>query len=417
MEIGISLRKNAAPLNVHFTISPKTGDKSMSGGILTGYSYCPLIQTYDNNEEKYIVDRKTVPTVILPYAMLDAQDGSVSYDMSSDRITNFSWMVQKSGSSAVNIQSSDDWEGLFAIAGSGEERGGITLTKNIQPGESWMIWLEADFVDSRSGSDIVLHLTSDVKLTLSTNTNTESEYTMSIDCVNGEIYQPLMDKRIEFDYKKARGIIAADSTFTDDGKTYLRSIVVKCRKGANMLTAGTDYTIKIERYTASGWIQATANNREINSIDGGNIVFDLRWMAAASYRISCVKGTRVLDSKMWGYARGKIKPEPRPIYGTTFDDNTKQQVVKMQVSYRGKLIEYPEAYMNIEWTTKRENGESTYRAAGERMSVDLTDTSVVTDEDRYLNFGAKIDDKGIVNTLTDESGNPLTDESGNPLIE
>ena len=386
--------------------------------VKSGALYCPLMQTYDNNSNAYVVDRSITPTVIVPVIRLTAKDGSVTYDSSSSYLTNIKWYVQRGGeSSGTDITQHAQWTGLYSISSDAASRGVITLTKNIQSSDSWTVWMQAEFDDERTGSTVVVPLSSE-KLLLSTTINTESPYTMSTDRQDGEIYDMLLDKRIEFDYRSARGLLVDGETFTDDGNTYLRKLTVKCWKGQTLLVAGTDYTIKIERVDAAGVSTVvTTADYEINAISGNVITFDLRWLLSASYRISCLIGTRVIAFSYYGYIRSIKEPDYNVLCGTSYDGNSILRTCKCVLSYNGNTIKYPEAYCDISWSTQRQNGSLTYRGSGESISLDMTNPDVISASDNNLSIQVAINLRGVLNILTDESGNILTDESGNILTD
>ena len=392
------IRRYESPLDAFCTLK-----------VRSGALYCPLLQTYDNNSNAFVVDRSTTPTVIVPVIRLTAKDGSVTYDSSSSHLANIKWYVQRAGeSSSTDITQHAQWTGLYSISSDSASRGVITLTKNIPSSDSWTIWMQAEFDDERTGSTIVVPISSE-KLLLSTTINTESPYSMSTDRQSGEIYDMMLDKRIEFDYRSARGLLDNGETFTDDGNTYLRKLTVNLRKGQTLLTAGTDYTIKIERIDAGVSTVVTTADYEINSISGNVITFDLRWLLSASYRISCMIGTRVIAFNYYGYIRSKKEPTADTLAGTQYAGNTTIKTCKCILSYNGSIVKYPEAYCDIQWSTQRENGSLTYRGSGESISFDFSNSDVITSADNNFTIKVAISLRGVLNILTDELGNILTD--------
>lgn len=379
MKSSYQLRKRVPPLNVFASIDAKGGDKYDSNGILIGCNYCPLIQTFDVDSNSYVVDRSVVPTVIAAIVNLIPSDHvGNSFDITSPYVTNIKWYVQKGNeTSGTDITSHADWVNLFTISSSGTDRGSITLKKNIPAGDTWRIWMECDFDDERTGFTQIIQIKTNLKM-LMTTVNSESSYVMSISRPNGEVYNPLLDKRIEYDYKVANGLLAEGETFTDDERTYLRKIIVSLKKGYNTLAVGTDYTIKVERYENDTFTTVTAADDDIESIEGNNIVFNLSWFNKASWRISCLNGTRVLGAEYYGFTRSNDEPSMSYIASDTISDGTKVERIKAVLSYYGSNIQYPEAYCDISWTRVDTGGNTVQCGGGDDISLDLTDSNVIS---------------------------------------
>ena len=416
MKVPYQLRKRVSPLNIFESIDAKSGDKYDSNGILVGYNFCPLIQTFDADSNTYVVDRGTTPTVIVPIANLIPSDHvGNSFDISSPNVTNIKWYVQKGNETAgTDITSHADWANLFTISSDATSRGTITLKKNIPYGDTWKIWMEYDFDDERTGYTQVIHRKTESK-TLMTTVNSESSYVMSISRPNGEVYNPLLDKRIEYDYKAAYGLLAEGETFTDDERTYLRKVVVSLKKGYNTLNVGTDYSIKVERYENGTYTTVTAADDDIESINGNDIVFNLSYFNSTSWRISCLKGERVLGSEYYGFTRSTNEPSVEYVASDTINDNSKVERIKVLLSYYGSTIQYPEAYCDISWTRVDTSGNTVQCGGGDDITLDLTDPNVINSSSTGIKVEATVTVRKALRKLTNAAGVILTDENNNVL--
>ena len=415
MAITKKIRRTASPLNAFCSLKVKAGEKYDSTSGATTYNYCPLLQVYDNNKLKYIVDRSTVPTVIVPIIRLQSKDNNTVITNSGLSVANVTWYVQRgSESSPKTISSHSEWTGYYAVTQSGDELGALTITKNIAVGDSYALWCEIRYADTRTGNTIVVPVTSE-KVMLSTAVNTDEQYSLSIDRQNGEGYDILLDKRIEYDYRKAKGLLADGETFTDDGNTYLRTIHYSAKKGNTPIVEGTDYTIRIDRLDGSTFTQLTESNDEIESITTSEIVLNLSYLDKAIYRISMVVNNSIVYYLYYGFNRENGTPKSNALSATLFNGATEKITGKISMSYNGKEMDYPEAYTDIVWNSKSENGSKTQRGSGESISLDCA--SVVGSSDNWLNLEAEVTIKGNRENLTDESGNVLTDENGNVIYE
>ena len=422
MSNTVRFRRIAAPLNVLCSLSAKSGVKLNTDTGIVGDLYCPLIQNYDAVAQTYLSDRTVIPSVIVPKIRLTASDGSVSYDNTASQLTNLKWLIQREDDAVghdITTYDTDtgrnEWTGKYTIAGSGPERGTITITKNVPSGFYYTIWFEADFDDERTGFTNNIHIVSERKQ-IYTNVNAESSYSMSIDRPSGEIYNELLDKRIEFDYRSARGLLSQGEVFQDDGNTYLRRVNVRLRRGSVNLTVNTDFTIKIERLENDGsYTIVTASDNDIESITDNVIIFNLSFFDSATWKISCMRGATTLQYQYVGFTRSKDVPDLDIISASTFASNSGVNTAQAQLSYQNKIMTYPEAYCDIAWSRKSQTGSLANAGGGENISIDLSDPAILPTSDNNLTLSVNATKRGKVSVLTDADSTSLTDENGNQL--
>ena len=416
------IRRIAPPLNVLCSLYTKSGIKLNTDTGVVGDLYCPLIQNYDTNSQTYLSDRTVIHSVVVPKIWLNAADGSVSYDNTSTQLTNLRWFIQREDDAIghdITTYDADtgrsEWAGKYTITGSGSERGAITITKNVPSGFYYSIWFEADFDDERTGVTNVIHIVTD-RLPIYTNVNAESSYSMSLDRPSGEIYNELLDKRIEYDYRSARGLLSQGEVFQDDGNTYLRRVNVRLRRGSVNLTVNTDFTIKIERVENDGSLTiVTASDNDIESITGNVIIFNLLFFDYATWKISCMKGDTVLQYQYTGFTRNKDVPDLDIISASTFSSNSGINTAKAQLAYQNKVMGHPEAYCDIAWSRKSQSGSLMNAGGGENLFIDLSDPAVLSSSDNNLTLSVDVTKRGKVSVLTDTDSTLLTDENGNQL--
>ena len=396
METKIKLRKIAAPLNVFVSLYTKTG-----------VSTCPLTQTYDLNQNEYVIDRTYYPTIIVPNISLAATDGSISFDNTSEMLTNIKWYVQsKDGSIKGDISTISYWSPTdYSIATTENERGSITIKKNIPSESAWALWLEADFADTRTGTTNAIHIASE-RVMISTTTNAESGYTASIDAVDGYIYYPLLDKRIEYDYLIANNI-SQTTTFTDDGRTYLKTITVGLNQGTLPLVCNDDYAISIEIYSSNGYKPIDDESIYIDSIINETITFNLQRSYKETFKINFIKNGSIVSYKIWGYAWNLELPNFDIISASTYNEKATNQSFKAVVSYKNAIFAYPEAYVHLDWYL---NGKT----IGSGANIEIQTSTIASDGDISLALNLSL--LGISVNATDENGNYLTDENNNRLI-
>ncbi len=422
MSKTVRIRRIAPPLNVLCSLYAKSGIKLNTDTGVVGDIYCPLIQNYDAVAQTYLSDRTVIPSVIVPKIKLSASDGSVSYDNTSTQLTNLKWFIQREDDAVghdITTYDADtgrsEWTGKYTIAGSGAERGAITITKNIPSGFYYTIWFEAYFDDERTGITNSIHIVTE-RLQLYTNVNAESSYSMSLDRPSGEIYNELLDKRIEYDYRSARGLLSQGEVFQDDGNTYLRRVNIRLRRGSVNLTVNTDFTIKIERLENDGsYTIVTVSDNDIESITDNVIIFNLSYFDSCTWKISCMKGNRVLQYQYVGFTRSKDVPDLDIISASTFASNSGVNMAKAQLTYQNKVMAYPEAYCDIAWSRKSQNGSLMDAGGGENLSIDLSDPAILPSSDNDLTLSVDVTKRGKVSVLTDTDSTLLTDENGNQL--
>lgn len=408
-DYGIELRRTVEPLDFSCSINEKAGDKVNSSGVVVGINFCPLTQTYDADNSKFVVDRGDYPTVIVPSVNLKSKDKKYVYDILSSHIANVVWYVKHDTETVgTPITSHSEWANLYSIDTTSAEKYSLTIKKNVQSGESWRVWFECDFDDERSGYTKIIHLKSNEKL-LKTMVNAETQYTMSLSRPNCDVYDPLLDKRILYDYKKQKGLLADGETFTDDGRTYLREVDVTLRKGKNVLSAGKDFTLKIERYSAGTYTLIDATSDDIESIAGNAITFNFNKIADTTWRISCYKGeNRMLCTKDYSFMK-TLTQKYKIVRGSanTFRDGDKEQTLAIGLVYANEKIEYPEAYINAKWIRTNTSGVEVTQGYGIKTTLDMEDSSVVTTNSKSIKMRVSLDLKSERKYLTDQNGNRI----------
>lgn len=405
MELTQRFRRAVQPLNIIASLE-----------VVSDGSHSPSLQTTDGTT--YTPDRSKYPTVLRIRLSATSGDGTASYDVSSSVVTNIQWWVQSaSDPSPVKIQAASGWTASTDYVVDNETaKGQITIRKNVMPSARHVFHATFDIVDGRRGTAVTIPCQTDTVL-IHTIADAEDKYTMALDRATSEVYDPVLDKSLLHEWKKANGY---SSTYTDSGEDHLRTLNVTLKKGTKTLTAGTDWTMSVYKVTGSGnKTLATASSDDcISSISGGKIVFDLLFATEATYYISALVGGKEVYHKSYGWTWSDETPAtPRDggvIMGATYGDGTAQSAY-VNLRMAGSAIEHPECAMVIDWYARKGTAD-TFRGSGEEQTFDLSDSAMFASGSSEGQAKCDVDRRGAAKYLTDESGNRLTDASGNKYL-
>lgn len=403
---SIKIRKDFKPLTT-------------SCSLITLTPNSPAIQVFDGNTNECVPDRIGTPTVICPFVNVSENQNTFRNGRVNDLLGTIEWTANGvpivSGVGGYTINTTD----------ASSEKGSLTITKNVLPTERIILRFRGCIADTRLGINVWFI----DEITLSTRDLSEDKYNISIVGDPLIMYNPFKDKLLEYDYKVAQGIIAANSAVRAsciDSESYLRTINFNVYRGKTKLTSLIGYNIRLY-YRISGNtytpIYSTDQDPSLISIDTAtfSVMFDLRLIEKMDYMLILTINGKEKINTQFGIRRLNVKVIGETACGADITPGSDYVYNKALVSIDGKIIRYPETYCTIGWKTEVydvTNGIKTVaHNEGEKAVISLAKTGIGdTDIDGWMNLYFNLTQKGAMRLLVDSDENYLTDESGNKLI-
>lgn len=397
------IRREYAPLTV------------MTGLVCTT-PLSPVTQVYNSNNGEYEPDRSLTPTVIHPDVVAHAKDGSWKTPQANAQLANMVWKVN-----GVDITTLNAWQDYFSIETQGNNRGDITLTKNLTPGSYVELSFEAQLADDRLGVNIPIKCD---PIILSTVDKSEDDYSMSIGDDQIIQYDPFKDKLHLYEYKLAHGLMsgsAADREAAIDENSYERTIPITVYKGKDILPPSA-YSVRLYQVTGvvSGVAQLselTASADEIDSISSEAVVVDLRLIAKRDYLIRASAHGEEIAEKQFSVNRIYPKFTVRPTNGTSINPHDTERYDVAMVDCDGNRVSCPESIIKIIWKTDSASLSGVVHGEGDSIVFQLAKTGI---GNTYLNDWLDVycegEQKEVMSVAIDENNDELTDENGETLI-
>ena len=383
METGRKrIRRDFAPLTVSVAISCES-------------AYSPSTQVYNASTQEYEPDRSVTPTVIRPIINAHAADGSWPTPSANASLANMKWYVND-----VDITTIESWLNMYTVESAGATRGSITILKNISPSERASLHFEADLVDTRLG--VTIHIKTD-PIVLSTVDKSEDSYGISIGETNIR-YSPFDDKLLEYDYKVAHGIIAANSSAEDaakDGNEYQRAIPIQVYLAGAKIDSG--YTVKLFKIASNmALTEVSASDYEVISISTTGIVLDLRLIEKADYMVKAYVSNNEVAKIQFSIERIYRNFTCTPTNETGIHPGQTARYDQAMVNCDGKVVPYPGNVLKIIWHTDTAAITNKIHNEGGITIFQLAPTGIgTTDQDDWIDVYVEGD------ILVDESGNIL----------
>ena len=390
------IRKDFAPLTVAYSI------RCVSAA-------APLTQVYNGALNEYEPDREITPTVILPDVTANASDGSWGDPHANRYLADMHWYVN-----AVDIATLPDWNGKYVIEQNGDERGQISISKNISPGDAVTLHFEASLPDNRLGVNIPIITDSVV---LSTSEKADDGYSVSLTDANLIQYDPVKDRLALYDYKVAHGLIpgvtAVRNTYIDKC-SFIHEIPFTVYHGKDPISSG--YTAKLYKVLTPTSLGQMSVGGEVESLTGNKLVLDLRMIEQVEYVLKIFVGTKEVASTEIGVSRIYQKCHGEPTNGTAIHPLDTERYDQAMVSCDGNVVECPGSIYRIVWYTDTDAKTGVEHNEGDTTVFQLSKTGIGdTEADDWCEVYFTTEYKPAYKTAT-EGQNVWTDENGNPYI-
>ena len=363
----------------------------------------PVAQTYNSENGEFEPDRTVTPCIIFPHVKASAKDGSWPATQSNYKLANMVWYVD-----GIDISTISAWSGLYDITTSGNDKGTLSISKNVDISQKYNLHFEADMADTRLGT--VLHIVTDSVL-LSTISKSEDEYSLHINDDQIIQYNLLKDRLLLYEWKSANGIAVGNRADVIDSNAYERDISISVIKGASPITSG--YNLKL--YRVSDGAELTAGG-DVLSFTLTSLKLDLRLIGKEDYIIKLYINDLIKASKQFSVNRVYPSFHFIVLGGESLLPNDTEILTLLKVSSGGNVIPYPHPFFDILWLTSSFAKEATFNP-GVKGKINLADTGIGnTSTDDYIDIKPTIAYRNKFNNAMDDNGNALVDNSGNQLI-
>lgn len=395
------IRKDFSPLTVSTCVKCITEASS------------PLIQIYDSLSDEFVPDRAVSPCGLLPIINAQAADGSWDYPNANALLANIKWLVN-----GVDISTIQSWTGKYTIDTSAtSDKGALTISRNIQPGERLALRFKADLVDTRLG--VTFHIeTEDV--VLSAIDKSTDNHKIDLGEAQNITYNPFNDRLLEYEYKVAHGIIAPSPSARAaciDSNCYLRTIPITAYKGSTKLPT-TDYTVKLFKMNSvSSFSELTTDDDEVLEISTSQIQLDMRLIEKGNYMVRAYVAGEEIGSQQFTVARAYQNFTCQPTNETPILPSQDVRFDEVQVDSKGRKIAYPENILTIVWYTDSAHATNVQHNEGQNTVFRLDKTGIGdTYLDDWLDVYVNAQQKPAYKVATDGNGDIYTDENNETLI-
>lgn len=366
----------------------------------------PAGQVYDPVQNEYNPDRGITPLVILPQVFANASDGSWTDYVANRLLASMHWFVN-----GVDIATLPAWTGLYSVNDTGDNRGAITILRNIPVEEKVELHFEAVIPDMRLGINVPVKTET---ILLSTLDKVDDTYQLSIGDDPVMKYNPFYDKLLMYDYKVANGMDAGNRVDAIDGNAYERSVSLIVTKGAQIVTTG--YTVEVYRITGQTLTLLTASDSEIISISLTAVVFDLRMIEKGDFLILIKEETKEVARQQCSVARVYPPFSVEPASGVSINPGETLHLNVAMVHHNGEIVRIPEPILRMVWFTDTANITEKEWQEGSKAVIDLTKTGLGdTYLDDWMDIYISAEQKSAFSILTDGTDD-YTDSSGNDYI-
>lgn len=383
----------------------------------------PTTQVYNSEINEWEPDRESGTwTVICPVMNVTDKENTFRNGRVNDLLGSILWTVN-----GVDITTLAAWENKYAINNTpGEERGSITIKKNILPSDRTILRFKGSIADTRLGINVWF----EDEVILSTHDKSEDSYTISISEDTIMKYNPLKDRLLEYDYKVAHGIIAENAQVRADCidiNSYLRTVHFNVFKGKTKLTSLAGYQISLfQNYSKpANYVALFSADQDPSfvSIDttAFTITFDLRLLTKMDYLLKLLIGGKEKASVQFSLNRVYPKIKGEVALGSDINPGTAYVYNKALVSMDGKKLAYPSAACKIVWATEVYDAATGTKTVthneGEQTVISLQKAGIGdTDLDGWMNIYFTLTQKETMKLLVDSAGDYLADENGNKLF-
>lgn len=366
----------------------------------------PLNQVFDPEEMTYTPDREITPLAIVPIVSVGASDGSWTKSRVNVLLSNMKWFVN-----GVDITSLPAWLSKYTIETEGDNRGAITIKKNIGSEEDLELHFEAVIPDERLGVNIPVQ---SERTTLTTTDKADDNWAVSIDSEPDILYNPFLDKLLIYGYKLANGLNAGSRADALDSNAYEKTINLNVAVGGKTVADG--YVAVWKRLNGQVASDMTVDDDEVIAMTNKSIMIDQRLIEKSDYMVMILVEGEEVARQQFSIAR------TYPSYGieiasnVTINAGEEYHHNRAFVSHNSKIVEIPEVLIKMVWFTDTEKKKNKQWQEGGRVLVRLDEAEVgVTYLDDWMDLYIGSEHKKAYYQFT-AGTDVYTDENGNNYI-
>ena len=404
------IRKVFAPLTIN-TNTEVTGD---------------LDQVYESMFQRWTPNRYPstggTPLKIQPRVYLATGQGETSWvdgDYTS-KLTNVTWYAN-----GVLLRNTP-LNGYFSVdVSGGASNGCLTITKNLSPAERYDLVMMAHILDTRTNQ--VIEIRTDI-VQIGVSEITADEWDLSVVHDTAIKYYPLLDKLKEYDWKVANGKIAASTAERNkciDGNQYELSLPVIISRGHNVIGSRDKYynDCSIELFVdrgADGYVKVSPETCIfLRSISLTQIVLDQRFIPdMTNMKVELKVGGKSMGYELLSFSLSIGKYDCDPINGGDIDLTVSYRNDKALCTVNGQPMEYPEAYLDINWYTTTSNASKVYHGNGETVTIDMARANIGTGANCWMDTIIESKVKAFCAAISvDADGNVIVvDDKNNAIL-
>lgn len=385
MEIRKRLRATFAPLNVAVSVECITPTN-------------PTTQAYDSFKGCYLPSRALTGTVLRATVGAKASDGSwddsdkgaVALNATETNLIEAAWyangkMIQagEDGWTTGNFAILNDANKKVEYKGAGNRYGDIAVKRDFSVGQTVSMVFKAVLVDTRKGVRIPIE---SEPVVFSTTVYARDQYNLSIKESQTVRYNPFEDNLLVFDYlnPNTASLTAAKVTerngLIKEPSSYLKTFEWDLRCGDKIVNPNDEPLTKIDiqiidESTGSGKSVVAGTTPGVVAVGSRSLQLDMRKITRATFEIRAflhgVNETGTLIAKQPISVEREYPAYNLEIIGSdTYDGGGTPTIVnKLQVTYRGRKLPYPEALFNINWKALDSAGVQKLTGTGATFSV------------------------------------------------
>ena len=367
------IRRDYQPLSVAHSIAVTSGGDS------------PLTQVYDEVLNVFQPNRKITPLVLMPTVTLTASDGSMAQPLTNKDIAadTMTWYLDGN-----DIKTVAGWKDDVSInTASGNQRGQLTVARNVMPGETHSLYFECRVADVRTGK--IITVTTDVLL-LSTTDKSEDDWAVDVSGAKTVVYDPTEDMLAEMEYEMAQGL----ATYSDQelrnaemsAGSYKHDFALTVRKGKTVAPARL-YEVKVWTHDGSKRTEVTEDNMTdsaISAMDKTHVEVDMRMVDNMTLTLEVNWKNKPVASVTVGMARSE--PGVNWDYLNKTDAGAKEDMRDDRVlaSTKKGMLRYPQRTHRILWFVTDARGKDHEIGYGDKTRYSmkkygLTDTAEIAE--------------------------------------
>lgn len=358
----------------------------------------PVTQLYNALDGVYEPNRTLNPTVLRVKVMASAPDRSFGQKNADGSYSAIDVAAQLADCGWY-INGERDDTGRFGVHALSTRRYEFLINKNIPIDSNISIVFKGIYTDPRLGVNIPIETK---PIVLSTAVMAEDQYSMAISEPEDILYNPFADKLNTYEYKVVNGKATEDAfarASATDANSYNHPIKVVLYKGTVPVpSSDSHYFMRLYKKNQRGELEVcnTTNAPELVSFSNGTVVIDKRKVEKGQYLIRAFKATPAHPNEEYELAKipfniSRFNPpvEIELLNSTGIEANEAIRKDKCVVKSHGRIIDCPEAVMDIKWytSTAAAGKQDILQATGSEVAINLASTGVgTTNSDSYVDI-------------------------------